>query len=45
MTTNPTYNNTPVAQFSLAETAAYILALGNKTSGDVSKPFVEYLFG
>lgn len=45
-TTNPTFGLTKVGQqFSLGESAAYIIVLGNATSRTVNRTVVEYLFG
>ncbi len=44
--TNPTfYLNATSFGISFGETAAYILALGNKVDGTVRRDFVEYFFG
>ncbi|KAF2105737.1 Chloroperoxidase [Lophiotrema nucula] len=44
-TTNPDYSLSDLGQsFSLGESAAYILALGNGTEGKVKRELVEYLF-
>lgn len=45
MATNPAYNNTPVENASLSETAIYLLTLGDRVSGTAPRAFVEYLFG
>ncbi|KAK9773064.1 putative Chloroperoxidase [Seiridium cardinale] len=43
--TNPTYSMSEVGgAFSVGETAAYIIVLGDKVTGTVKKSFVEYLF-
>ncbi|KAI0133788.1 Chloroperoxidase [Xylariales sp. AK1849] len=43
--TNPTFGMSELGtEFSVGETAAYILILGNGTSGTVDKSWVEYLF-
>lgn len=45
-TTNPTYSMSDLGEaFSYGESGAYIIVLGDKTSGTVSKRVVEYLFG
>ncbi|KAH6647354.1 Chloroperoxidase [Truncatella angustata] len=44
-TTNPTFAMSELGDaFSVGETAAYIIVLGNGTSGTVRKSVVEYLF-
>lgn len=44
--TNPTFGFTKIGmQFSLGESAAYIIVLGNATSRTVNRTVVEYLFG
>lgn len=44
--TNPTFGFTKVGmQFSVGESAAYIIVLGNTTSRTVNRTVVEYLFG
>jgi hypothetical protein len=44
--TNPTYSLSDLGSgFSVGETAAYILILGDGDSGTVKKELVEYLFG
>lgn len=44
--TNPSFGFTKVGQaFSLGESAAYIIVLGNTTSRTVERSRVEYLFG
>jgi len=44
--TNPNFTISDLgSQFSLGETAAYIIFLGDPTSGEVQKALVEYLFG
>ncbi|KAI0136713.1 Chloroperoxidase [Xylariales sp. AK1849] len=43
--TNPTFTLTETGeQFGYGESAAYIIALGDRDSGTVNKSFVEYLF-
>ncbi|KAF2690653.1 Cloroperoxidase [Lentithecium fluviatile CBS 122367] len=43
--TNPTYTLSPLGSgFSVGETAAYILILGDRVRGTVRKDLVEYLF-
>lgn len=45
-TTNPTYSMSDLGfDFSIGETAAYIVVIGDRVSGTVKKSFVEYLFG
>ncbi|KAI0138289.1 Chloroperoxidase [Pestalotiopsis sp. NC0098] len=45
MATNPTYSMSDLGnEFSLGETAAYIIALGDRDDATVPKSFVEYLF-
>lgn len=45
-TTNPTFGFTDTGlAFSLGETAAYILVLGDRVSATVNRARVEYLFG
>lgn len=45
MATNPTFSLTKTGtQFSFGETAAYIIALGDRTLGTVRRAWVEYLF-
>jgi len=44
--TNPTFGFTQLGEeFSLGESAAYILVLGDRVSGTVPRSWVEYLFG
>ena len=44
--TNPTFTLTKTGrQFSFGETAAYIIALGDRVTGTVKRSWVEYLFG
>lgn len=44
--TNPDYAMSDLGgSFSVGETAAYIIVLGDYVSGTVQKSFVEYLFG
>ena len=44
--TNPEYSLSDLGSgFSIGETAAYIMLLGNTTTGMVEKKRVEYLFG
>jgi hypothetical protein len=44
--TNPTFTLTKTGrEFSFGESAAYILVLGDRVSGTVSRSWVEYLFG
>lgn len=44
--TNPMYSMSDLGnEFSLGETAAYIIALGDRDDATVPKSFVEYLFG
>lgn len=44
--TNPTFNLSEIGTvFAYAETAAYIIVLGDKVSGTVERDMVEYLFG
>lgn len=44
--TNPKYELSPLgSDFSIGETAAYILFLGDRESATVRKDLVEYLFG
>ncbi|EXJ75405.1 uncharacterized protein A1O5_02101 [Cladophialophora psammophila CBS 110553] len=44
--TNPTFNLTTTGTlFSFGETAAYIIALGDRETGTVRRAWVEYLFG
>lgn len=44
--TNPTFSMSSLGDsFSLGETAAYIIALGDRDEGTVDKSWVEYLFG
>jgi hypothetical protein len=44
--TNPSYSMSDLGnEFSLGETAAYIIALGDRDDATVQKSFVEYLFG
>ncbi|KAF3024790.1 hypothetical protein E8E14_008205 [Neopestalotiopsis sp. 37M] len=44
-TTNPTFSSSQLgSDFGYGESAAYIIVLGNKTSGTVDKRIVEYLF-
>lgn len=44
--TNPTFTLTSLgSDFSVGETAAYILILGDRVSGTVKRSLVEYLFG
>jgi hypothetical protein len=46
MATNPDYSMSDLgAEFSIGESAAYIIVLGDHVSGTVQKAFVEYLFG
>lgn len=45
-TTNPTFGFTKVGQqFSIGESAAYLIVLGNKTTRTANRTVVEYLFG
>lgn len=45
-TTNPTFGFTKVGeQFSVGESAAYLIVLGNATTRTANKTVVEYLFG
>lgn len=45
-TTNPTFGFTKVGkQFSLGESAAYLIVLGNKTTRTANRTVVTYLFG
>lgn len=44
--TNPTFGFTNIGkQFSVGESAAYLIVLGNKTTRTVNRTVVEYLFG
>jgi hypothetical protein len=44
--TNPTFTLSEIgSEFSLGETAAYVIVLGDKVSGTVRRSLVEYLFG
>lgn len=44
--TNPTFNLSEIGTiFAYAETAAYIIVLGDKIEGTVERSRVEYLFG
>jgi Peroxidase, family 2 len=44
--TNPTFTLTRTGlEFGFGESAAYILVLGDRVSGTVPRPWVEYLFG
>lgn len=45
-TTNPSFGFTKIGeQFSVGESAAYLIVLGNKTTRTANKTVVEYLFG
>jgi len=45
-TTNPTFSLTQTGiKFSFGETSAYIIVLGDRTTGTVRRAWVEYLFG
>lgn len=45
-TTNPTFGFTKIGQqFSVGESAAYLIVLGNKTTRTANRTVVEYLFG
>jgi hypothetical protein len=42
--TNPSFNLTYIADKGFSEPAAYFFALGNRTTHNVNRTFVEYLF-